>query len=458
MESAALLAYLSRYEPIISAAVGLLTLAAALWGLVQFALLPLLARRHAADDSPEAERFRLWSSMVDRGLSPESDLPEQVDVRTFNIILVLFIAATLCWLVATLQSAGTLVLSVINFIAFLVAITAYNLHAAGRRLAAKWLFMSELCLIWCLNLVMMGPGVGLEYFLGGLMAVPLLLFRDEQRTPMVLCAALALMMLPLALALQAWLDLEPLAADRGSLPGYYYVNAVVLAVLAALILYNYNRSADESFSQLEDQKRKSDELIHRIVPAYIARRMAERGTTVADWHSEASVLFATVEGFEALYRRVSAVQIVELLAEVFGEFDAELARAGVEKINTLGTNYVAVAGISPGGASHEDLARAALAMRATVIRFSDTVGHPFGLRAGISTGDVLSGVIGEARPSFDVWGRTVEIANAMRDSALDNSIVVNEAAYWRLRPAFEFAPCEAARMQEAAYLLLRERS
>jgi class 3 adenylate cyclase len=37
---------------------------------------------------------------------------------------------------------------------------------------------------------------------------------------------------------------------------------------------------------------------------------------------------------------------------------------------------------------------------------------------------------------FDIWGETVELANSMRDTAVNNSIVVNEPAYWRLRDQF----------------------
>jgi adenylate cyclase len=87
--------------------------------------------------------------------------------------------------------------------------------------------------------------------------------------------------------------------------------------------------------------------------------------------------------------------------------------------------------------------------------FSQRVNHPFSFRAGISTGQVVSGVIGDARPCFDIWGETVELANSMRDTAVSNSIVVNEPAYWRLKQQFEFAVTDES---ETAYILLRHKS
>jgi len=457
-----LLDVLYTYEPIISAAVGLLTLLAALWGVLQFALLPLLRSRRevsavSATHDSAPERFRFWASLIDRGMIASDDLAAEVDVRTFNIIAVFVCVATLAWLGSALLGTEVLLLSVLNFLAFMLAILAYNLHAAGRRTPAKWILLGNLLFLWVLNIVFMGAGVGLEYFLGGVLAVPLLLFRDEHRAQIYTAMALAVSSLLLALLIEHNLSFELPGVYREVLPSYYYVNALVLAALVFLILYHYNRAADESFHALEDQKQKSEELIHRIVPAYIARKISGQSTTVADWHSEASVLFATVHGFEALYQRVSAVQLVELLAEVLGEFDDLLEQRQVEKINTLGTHYVAVTGVGPEAAAHEDLALVAMGMRDVVSRFSDTVRHPFTLRVGISTGDVVSGVIGESRPSFDVWGRTVDIANAMRGNALGNTIVVNEAAYWRLRDRFEFQPCNEIE-DGSAWLLLGERS
>jgi class 3 adenylate cyclase len=56
---------------------------------------------------------------------------------------------------------------------------------------------------------------------------------------------------------------------------------------------------------------------------------------------------------------------------------------------------------------------------------------------------------------FDIRGETVALANSMRDTAVNNSIVVNEPAYWRLRDQFEFAVTDES---DASYLLLKRKS
>jgi class 3 adenylate cyclase len=124
---------------------------------------------------------------------------------------------------------------------------------------------------------------------------------------------------------------------------------------------------------------------------------------------------------------------------VFREFDELAGELGVDKVNTLGTNYIAATGIDPARpAQHAAVARLALGMGAIVTRLSDTLQHDFSFSAGLSTGDVVSGVIGTSLPSFDIWGKTVETADALRERGAAPSIVVNEAAFWRLRGDFDF--------------------
>ena len=145
---------------------------------------------------------------------------------------------------------------------------------------------------------------------------------------------------------------------------------------------------------------------------------------------------------------------MELLSQVFVEFDHLVTAHGVDKVNTLGTNYVVATGIGPDESpNHHQLAEVALGMREIVSNLSTAVNHPFRLRIGICTGDVVSGVIGESRPSFDIWGETVELANSMRDAAVDGTIVVNEAARWRLRDGFEL---EELSGDAPGYLLKRK--
>jgi class 3 adenylate cyclase len=90
-------------------------------------------------------------------------------------------------------------------------------------------------------------------------------------------------------------------------------------------------------------------------------------------------------------------------------------------------------------------------MQEAVAEISARTGHALGFQAGIANGQAVSGVIGEARPSFDIWGQAVELANRMQIQAAPDTILLNESAFWRLQGSFEIVSCDA---EGSAYQLL----
>lgn len=425
---------LSSNEPAISAAVGIVTLLAACWG----ALLMLWPTRRDSPVRDSVKKQSVWSVLVNRGVNYRDELIDQIAGRTLNACLMVVMASslTLVLLGLTGQSVG---ISITNLVVFVAAVIAYNLHIAGYAQASRWLLIGTGVSFWVMSMLMMGPRVGLEYCMGAVLLLPLLLFHERQWRQVVSACVLIVLSLPVALAIEPVVS-QVWPFNEVEVPeGYYYVNVVVISVLVFATLFSFNVSADFSFYQLEDRQQKASELLHSLLPAYIAEKMRGDGETVARWHSEATVLFATVTGFENLYKKLSAVQLLELLRDVFEQFDALVAEHGVEKINTLGTNYVAACGIDPSMRSTpEDLARVALGMRKAIERLSADVDHNFGLRVGMSTGEVVSGVIGEDRPCFDIWGGTVELAHSIQMEESTSDIIVSDSTYWRLKKSFVF--------------------
>ena len=458
-----LLGQLSQNEAIISALVGLLTLATAFWGIA----LLLFAPRRSAEVMEQAARDQFprpggssprstapWLAILDRGLSTRSELEELISVRTCNVSLICMMGLCLSWIVTGLVSQDYAVFAMINIAGFLIALLAFVIHPTRAGRYTRWLFIITLLVQWAAVLLCVGRQWGIEYFLAGILLFPPLLFTRKERTQEYIAIGMCVAMLPLGLWLESAVDIRVAMSEQFMLVAYY-ANAAALAVVVALVLNFYNNAAVNSFHELEDQKAKSEALVRSILPDYVAARLAEVNSAVAEWHQEASVLFATVYGFQDLARRVSAVQLVEMLSQIFLEFDQLIEQLGVEKVNTLGANYVVATGIGESSrANHPALARLAIGMRDVVTRVSESVNHPFSLRVGISTGQVVSGVIGDMRPCFDIWGETVELANSLRGSAMDNTVVVNEASYWRLRDRFEFAKMPGG---EGRYLLGHER-
>lgn len=454
------LAVLTEQEPLISAVVGLVTMGAAIWGAAQ---LVFLRGRNAAleqtlESDHEASITRPAPSTVrtllDLGLNPQSELEDLISVRTVNIATLCLMMITLWGAVAGLFVSGMIVLTIINGAVFLLALLVLILHASTSGSAAKWMFLLLVVFFWVVIMVVMGPFVGLEYLLPAIMITPILLFSRREKKSLTISVLLICFASIAAIFLQATFP-RTMIVSVDFIHFGYYMNAILITVAMFVVMNFYSSFAASSFHDLEEQKFRTDELVHSLLPAYVAERVQNHQSTVADWHSEATVLFANIGGFETLYSRVSAVHMVEMLGEIFTQFDELTKKHGIDKVNTLGTNYVVASGIgNDDEIKHEAVAMFALDALKVVRAFSQSVNHPFSFRAGITTGQVVSGVIGDARPCFDIWGETVELANSMRDTAVENSIVVNEPAYWRLKQLFEFAVTDDS---QAAYILLRQK-
>ena len=91
---------------------------------------------------------------------------------------------------------------------------------------------------------------------------------------------------------------------------------------------------------------RTENLLLNILPRSIAERLIKQHGTIADDFEHASVLFADLVGFTTLASSISASETVNLLNEIFSDFDFLVERRALEKIKTIGDAYM-VAGECP---------------------------------------------------------------------------------------------------------------
>jgi adenylate cyclase len=161
--------------------------------------------------------------------------------------------------------------------------------------------------------------------------------------------------------------------------------------------------------------------------------------------------------------RVSPVQLVESLNDIFSAFDRLAEVHGLEKIKTIGDAYMVVGGLPQPRPDHvEAVASMAIAMQKEIALFSTFKGEPFRIRIGINTGPVVAGVIGIKRFIYDLWGDTVNLASRMESHGVGGGIQVTEAAYERLKERFYFEPRGTVHIkgkgEMSTYLLKGEKS
>ncbi|XP_018605232.1 adenylate cyclase type 2-like isoform X2 [Scleropages formosus] len=158
------------------------------------------------------------------------------------------------------------------------------------------------------------------------------------------------------------------------------------------------------------------------------------------------VMFASVPDFKEFYTECDinkeGLECLRLLNEIIADFDEQLLSkpkfSGVEKIKTIGSTYMAAAGLSGtlGQENNQDkekqqaqigiMVEFAIALMGKLDGINRHSFNSFRLRVGINHGPVIAGVIGARKPQYDIWGNTVNVASRMESTGELGKIQVTE--------------------------------
>ncbi|MFH7243966.1 MAG: adenylate/guanylate cyclase domain-containing protein [Spirulina sp.] len=196
-----------------------------------------------------------------------------------------------------------------------------------------------------------------------------------------------------------------------------------------------------SAERLQEEQQRAEDLLLNILPEPIADELMQTQASVPQHFDEVSILFADIVGFTSLSSRLSPIQLVNLLNQIFSSFDALAEQFGLEKIKTIGDAYMVAAGLPTPRPDHaEAMAEMALAMQQVTATFEAEVGVPLQIRIGINTGVVVAGVIGTKKFIYDLWGDAVNIASRMESLGEPGLIQVTASTYERLKDSYQLEP------------------
>ncbi|MBI5497079.1 MAG: adenylate/guanylate cyclase domain-containing protein [Deltaproteobacteria bacterium] len=192
--------------------------------------------------------------------------------------------------------------------------------------------------------------------------------------------------------------------------------------------------------QILAEKARSEELLLNVLPSSIAAVLRDRPGIIAEEQPEASVLFADLAGFTSMSAGMTAAQVVEVLNEVFTEFDRLVDKHGLEKIKTIGDCYMVAAGVPSARHDHAIvMVRLALEMR-DLVASREFAGRKLSFRFGVNSGPVVAGVIGRRKFIYDLWGDTVNVASRMESNGHAGVVQVSAETRGRVDGAFVCEP------------------
>ncbi len=181
--------------------------------------------------------------------------------------------------------------------------------------------------------------------------------------------------------------------------------------------------------KLEIEKEKSDKLLRNILPYKIAQEIKVHGHVLPKYYDLATVMFMDFKDFSKTSQFINPLHLINELDKSFGFFDEVCADHNLEKIKTMGDAYMCAGGIpEPNKTNPFDAVLAALEIL-DFIREAGKKQWLCDLRIGIHTGELIAGVVGKNKFTYDIWGETVNTASRLEDKGEANKINISGQTY-----------------------------
>jgi len=255
---------------------------------------------------------------------------------------------------------------------------------------------------------------------------------------------------PIAVAVSVLMIVITLTDDLGSvdtLPETFRLVLFVINVSGAVLFASgmglfFRWLIQKAETQLENERRRSDRLLHAILPAPVAEQLKQdESQQIASRVPAATVLFADIVGFTKRSAETGPDRMVAELNRVFGRIDDLADRHGVEKIKTIGDAYFAVGGVPEPCPDHAArIAAFALDIRELAQDWQSEIWPSLSFRIAIHSGPVVAGVIGRSKFAYDVWGTTVNSVARLEEECDPGEIWLTDATASLLPPDFVLEP------------------
>lgn len=224
-------------------------------------------------------------------------------------------------------------------------------------------------------------------------------------------------------------------------------NEELLKRIARLV--KQNQELEENLRLLErlnEMLTRENERINTINERVSAGISMEKGVDKKERSLKfdmATVMFAGIKGFSKLIEGINSAAVIDELDEILYEFDAIVGKFKIEKIKTIGDNFMSAGGIPVRNITNPvDVVMAAMEMRSFLEKYeTDRRGGQriWELKTGIHTGPVSATISGKRKISYDIKGDTVNTASRIEAVTDYGSILISVMTYELVK---EFFNCE----------------
>ncbi|XP_044140691.1 guanylate cyclase soluble subunit alpha-2 [Bufo gargarizans] len=200
---------------------------------------------------------------------------------------------------------------------------------------------------------------------------------------------------------------------------------------------------EKTHQALEEEKKKTVDLLYSIFPGDVAQQLWEGKTVEARKFDDVTMLFSDIVGFTAVCAECTPMQVISMLNELYTRFDHQCGFLDIYKVETIGDAYCVAAGLHRKNKSHaKPIALMALKMMELSEEVLTPDGRPIRMRIGIHSGSVFAGVVGVRMPRYCLFGNNVTLASKFESGSHPRQVNVSPTTYQLLKgeESFHFIP------------------
>lgn len=202
-----------------------------------------------------------------------------------------------------------------------------------------------------------------------------------------------------------------------------------------------SRSLTVKEELLNAQRKENGQLLALLMPEPVVERYRQGEEIPPEEHQDVSVIFADVMGLDRLQAELTSERSLAIVDEIERQFDAAADSLGIERIRGIRNGYLGSCGLNvPRLDNVRRTVEFAVECQRIVDRFNGETGSSLGLRAGIDTGTVSSGLSGRMSVVYDMWGAAVNIAYQVKSGSKQPGIDVTNPVYEAVRDTINFSP------------------